>query len=145
MAEIGFYHLTRTGLADALAPLLARTLQLKKRATVRCGTHEQLARLDQDLWVNPRHPWLPHGATEPMFQPVFLTTADERPNGADFLFLLDGMDTEDVAGCLRIFDLFDGRDAPQVAAARTRWSRRKAEGHMLTYWRQADKGWEKAE
>ncbi len=145
MAEIGFYHLTRTEVADALAPLLARTLTLAKRATVRCGSAARLAALDRALWLNPHHKWLPHGTTDARFQPIFLTLEDTRPNGADFLFLLDGTDTADIAGCARIFDLFDGRDTAQVTAARDRWRQRKAAGHVLTYWRQTEKGWEKAE
>ncbi len=145
MADIGFYHLTRTELVDALAPLLARTLRLGRRATLRCATPERLTALDAALWLNPQHKWLPHGTSAPEFQPIFLTTADSRPNGADFLFLLDGTDTIDAAGCARIFDLFDGRDATQVAAARERWRQRRTAGHDLTYWRQTDKGWEKSD
>lgn len=145
MADIGFYHLTRTELVAALAPLLARTLKLGRRATLRCASAEHLAALDTALWLDPAHKWLPHGAATPQFQPIFLTTDDTRDNGADFLFLVDGTDTDDAAGCARIFDLFDGREPAQVAAARERWRRRRAQGHDLTYWRQTETGWVKAE
>jgi DNA polymerase-3 subunit chi len=43
----------------------------------------------------------------------------------------------------RVFDLFDGNDETSVAAARARWSSRKAAGHVLTYWQQGEKGWER--
>ncbi|WP_264811938.1 DNA polymerase III subunit chi, partial [Gluconacetobacter johannae] len=36
MAEIGFYHLTRSSLEQALPPLLGRTLDAGRRAVVRC-------------------------------------------------------------------------------------------------------------
>ena len=36
MAEIGFYHLTKTALPEALARLLDRTLQSGQRALVLC-------------------------------------------------------------------------------------------------------------
>jgi DNA polymerase-3 subunit chi len=59
------------------------------------------------------------------------------------LFLLEGAKSADLAGFLRVFDLFDGNDSGAVAAARGRWAAAKAGGHLLTYWRQGEAGWEK--
>ena len=83
MAEIGFYHLTQTGLEDALPRLLGRTLDAGERAVIRCGSPERLAALDAALWLCPEPDWLPHGtptAGNPDLQPIWLTTEDEAPN-----------------------------------------------------------------
>ena len=40
MADIGFYHLLRTGPDQALPTLLGRTLKAGQRAAVRCGSPE---------------------------------------------------------------------------------------------------------
>jgi DNA polymerase-3 subunit chi len=144
MAELGFYHLTRTTAAQALAPLLGRTLAAGERAVVLCGTPEQLATLDGALWTCPTPNWLPHGTPatpHPAWQPIYLTLADENPAGARFLFRLGG--NPDVGAYTRIFDLFDGADEIQVAAARERFRAAKAAGHSLTYWRQTETGWDK--
>jgi DNA polymerase-3 subunit chi len=146
MAEIGFYHLTRTGLAEALPRLLGRTLAAGERAVVRCGSEERVAALDTALWLCPEPDWLPHGTPasgDADLQPIWLTTDDEAPNGARFLFLVDGVGSARLGEYARVFDLFDGNDEDQVAAARGRWKAAKAEGHALSYWQQGERGWEK--
>ena len=148
MAEIGFYHLTRTGADQALPQLLGRTLAAGQRALVLCGSAERVAALDAALWLCPDPDWLPHGSAESGnadLQPIWLAAADPgvAPNGARFLFLLDG------AGCARlelydrVFDLFDGADAAAVQAARDRWAAARAGGHALAYWQQSERGWER--
>ena len=145
MAEIGFYHLTRTKLEQALPALLGRTLAAGERAVVLCGSPERVGELDRLLWECPDPDWLPHGAAggaHPELQPIWLTTAEERPNDARFLFLLDAR-TADLAAWARVFDLFDGDDPAALAAARQRWTAAKTAGHTLTYWKQTERGWTK--
>ena len=145
MSEVGFYHLTSTGPDQALPPLLGRTLAANKRAVIRC-TPDRVPALDAALWLCPKPDWLPHG-TEAMghaeHQPIWITAADDAPNAAQFLFLLDGTTSETLSSYERVFDLFDGSDPDAVAAARDRWRLAKAAGHTLTYWQQGARGWEK--
>lgn len=146
MAEVGFYHLTRTGADQALPQLLGRTLAAGQRAVVICGSEERLAALDAALWLSANPDWLPHGTPttgNADLQPIWLTIHDEAPNGARFLFLLDGANSARLAEFERVFDLFDGGDEAAVAAARQRWTATKAAGHTLTYWQQTPRGWEK--
>lgn len=146
MSEIGFYHLTRTPMDQALPKLLGRVLAQGARAVVRVGEPERLAALDSSLWLCQDPDWLPHGTPETgqaELQPIWLTTEDDAPNGARFLFLVDGADSARLAEYDRVFDLFDGQDDAAVAAARRRWSAAKAAGHTLAYWQQAARGWEK--
>ncbi len=146
MAEIGFYHLTRTGPDQALPRLLGRTLEANQRAVVLCGSPDRVAALDTALWLSADPDWLPHGTQatgNADLQPIWLTTADEAPNAARFLFLIDGTDSARLAEYDRVFDLFDGADQAAVQAARHRWTAAKAAGHQLTYWQQTPRGWEK--
>jgi DNA polymerase III subunit chi len=146
VAEIGFYHLLRTGPDKALPALLGRTLAVGQRAAVMCGSEERVAALDTALWLCPDPDWLPHGTAavgNADLQPIWLATDDAAPNGARFLFLLDGCASERLDAFDRVFDLFDGRDDAAVAAARTRWSAAKAAGHALTYWQQTATSWER--
>lgn len=144
--EIGFYHLTRTALPEALARLLDRTLRSGQRALVLCPDAARLKALDTALWACPEPVWLPHGAAadgDADLQPVWLSTTPDAENGARFLFLVDGADTGHSGDFDRVFDLFDGNDADQVTAARARWVSAKDRGHTLTYWKQSPRGWEK--
>jgi DNA polymerase-3 subunit chi len=150
MTEIGFYHLTRMPLEKALPKLLGRVLEQGGRAMVLCGGPERLAALDHGLWMSSDPDWLPHGTPsvgQADLQPIWLTTEDAgaegAPNGARFLFLVDGAESTRMAAFDRVLDLFDGNDSEAVAAARRRWQSARAAGFSLAYWQQTDRGWEK--
>ena len=144
MAEVGFYHLTRTSLADALPRLLARTLSASQRALVVGTTQDGLNTISTALWAGEA--WLPHGSQadgDADLQPIWLSLTTDPANGARYLFLVDGAGANDLSRFDRVFDLFDGTSDTQVAAARDRWRQCKAEGHSLTYWQQGPSGWQK--
>ena len=144
MTEIGFYHLTRTGLEQALPKLLGRVLAIPARALVLCPEPERLRALDAALWTCPDPDWLPHGTTDAEDQPIFLTGEDVPPaNGAQHLFLVEGAESAHLHLYERGFDLFDGNDEAAVAAARRRWAAVKAAGHTPAYWQQGPRGWER--
>ena len=146
MTEIGFYHLTRTPLEAALPKLLGRVLAQGGRAVVRVPDAERLAALDASLWLCADPDWLPHGTPQSGqadLQPIWLTPEDEAPNGARYLFLVDGADSARLNNFERVFDLFDGADEAALAAARRRWSAAKAAGHGLAYWQQGARGWDR--
>ena len=146
MSEIGFYHLTRTSADKALPQLLGRTLKAGHRAVVICGSAERVEALDSALWLESEPDWLPHGTAamgEADLQPIWLTALDEAPNGAKYLFLIDGANSARLEAFERVFDLFDGNDERAVQDARQRWKSAKAAGHTLAYWQQGARGWEK--
>ena len=146
MAAIGFYHLTRTTLIQALPRLLGRTLEAGERALVMCPSAAMVADLDKGLWEASEPDWLPHGSEsdgDADLQPVWIATDDQAPNGARFLFLVGGAASDRLDAFQRAFDLFDGNDPEAVAAARSRWTAAKAAGHELTYWKHGPRGWEK--
>lgn len=148
MTDINFYHLTARPLEWALPKLLEKSLQAEARVVVIASSEERVANLNAHLWSYEQDSWLPHGSEKDGSaeeQPIWLTTEDENPNGARFLFLTDGATSGHVGDFERVFELFDGRNDEAVAAARGRWKDYKAAGHTLAYWRQTDNGgWEKA-
>ncbi|MEJ0061978.1 MAG: DNA polymerase III subunit chi [Alphaproteobacteria bacterium] len=146
MAEISFYHLTQSSLEQALPELLEKTLERGWRAVVMAGSAERVEALAQFLWTYRQDSFLPHGSDkdgDAEDQPVWLTHRDERPNGAQVLFLVDGAQSEKLADYARVCDLFDGNDDAAVAGARTRWKAAQEGGHDLSYWQQGERGWEK--
>jgi DNA polymerase III subunit chi len=148
MTEIGFYHLRTLPLERALPQLLEKAHAGGYRVVLMAGSPERVDHLDTLLWTYGEESFLPHGSAKggsPAQQPIWLTVADENPNGADMLVLVDGAAPANLAGFKRVLDVFDGNDEEAVASARARWQRARAEGHVLTYWRQTEKGWEKAD
>lgn len=145
--EIGFYHLTRSSLEQALPKLLAKALAVPGRAMVLAGDAERLAGLDAMLWAADE--WLPHNTpsdptAEPALHPIWLTTQDgPAPNAARHLFLVEGAQSAHLGAFERAFDLFDGADEVAVAAARARFRAAREAGHTLSYWQQSENSWVK--
>jgi DNA polymerase III subunit chi len=144
--RIGFYHLQRSSLEEALPRLLAKVLEGGHRAVVMAGSAERVAYLDSLLWTWDPDSWLPHGTArggDAELQPIFLTDRDENPNDADVLVLTDGVVSDQLAGFARCLTVFDGKDEAVVQAARVLWKEWKDRGYDLTYYQQTERGgWE---
>jgi len=145
MTEIRFYHLTRSTLEQVLPDLLEKTLERGLKALVMAGSPERVESLTQHLWTYQPNNFLPHGNAKDgnaELQPIWLTAQDERPNGADFLFLMDGASSSRLKDYQRVCELFDGNDPAAVDEARRRWKQYKADGHTISYWQQDECGWQ---
>ncbi|HVZ10636.1 DNA polymerase III subunit chi [Rhodopila sp.] len=143
MTGIGFYHLTRSTLEQALPRLLQRTLAAGQRALVLTPDAATRTALDEALWRQPV--WLPHGTEadgDADLQPIWLSTEPVAANGARFLFLTHGASTDRIGAFDRAFDLFDGTREDAVQAARQRWKAARDAGHAVTYWQQTEAGWQ---
>ena len=152
MTEVLFYRLERQSLEDVLPGLVARTLERKWRALIKCESADRAAALDNLLWTYDEQTFLPHaqlGDGDAARQPVLIAMEDTNANRANVLFLVGGAEppvwNADLAQSFsRIVILFDGRDEEAVAAARNGWKEAKEAGHEVTYWKQSAAGkWEK--
>ena len=145
--EVLFYHLQRAPLERVLPDLLEKSLQRGWRAVVQASTPERLDALDTMLWTYRDESFLPHGTAregDAERQPVYLTTAEDNPNGAAIRFFVEGAEAHDLAPYERAVYLFDGHDPDAVERARGQWTAAKAAGHAVTYWQQNERGrWEK--
>lgn len=146
MSQIGFYHLTRLTLDQALPRLLEKAAAAGLKVVVMAGSRERVEHLNGLLWTYNEESWLPHGAAsdgEAALHPIWLTDTDENPNGATVLVLCDGVVPADITAYDRCLNLFDGRDDTAVQAARDLWKTWKAAGHQLVYYQQnLNGGWE---
>lgn len=147
MTEIRFYHLETMPLERALPKLLEKVLESGARAVVLAGSEERVEALNAALWTYEQGAFLPHGSARDgraEDQPIWLTAADENPNGASVLVLTDGARSDRIDGFEKCLEIFDGNDAEAVAAARERWRAYQRAGYPLTYWQQTREGrWEK--
>ncbi|MBB4287495.1 DNA polymerase III subunit chi [Roseospira goensis] len=143
MARVDFYHLELWPLERALPRLLTRAYQSGARVLVLAGSFDRVRALNGLLWTFDANAWLPHGCRDDGFaehQPIWLSDHEERPNGATLAVLTEGMTVADPGQWDRVLDLFDGRDAAAVGAARDRWRAARAGGHALHYWQQTERG-----
>lgn len=119
--------------------LLGRALEAGLRVAVRGG---DAAQLDRHLWEYDAASFLPHAldtAPDAARQPILLTDAFPPANGATMLVALAPPLPR--TGFARAALVFADANAD---AARAEWKALKAEGLAATYWKQSDKGWEKA-
>lgn len=143
MTDIRFYHMITKRLEQALPELLAKAITVQPRIVVKAGSRERIETLDSLLWTYDAGSFLPHGYIRDgneAEQPIWLTTEDDNPNGAQMLVLADGATSPHVKDYVLCCELFDGNDEDAVKAARARWSTYKAEGHELTYFQQDEQG-----
>jgi DNA polymerase-3 subunit chi len=146
VTEIGFYHLRTMPLERALPSILERAFAAGQRVVVMAGSAERVEHLNDLLWTYSEASFLPHGSARDGSaerQPIWLTAADENPNRAGVVVLIDGASSARLAEFARCCDIFDGNDEAAVAAARRRWQEAKAAGHQLVYWEQVEGKWEK--
>ena len=145
MAEILFYHLTRSRVEQALPALVQRSTARDWRVLVHLG-REDGAAISDALWQAGPTTFIAHGLEgrdEADGQPVWLATG-ESGFEAQVAFALGGAFPEDADRHERTVVMFDGHDADAVSGARERWKQLKGEGHDLTYWQQDDEGrWNK--
>ena len=140
--DIAFYHVTR-GTAEGVLPrLLERALAAGLRVAVRVPDPAERAALDQHLWIYDAASFLPHAA-EPCDhaerQPILITGTNRPANAATMLIALAPPLPRE--GFARAALVFADADA---APARAEWTALKADGLAATYWKQGEKGWEKA-
>ncbi len=147
MTEVFFYHLERRELERVLPNLLEKSCARGWRAVVQAAGAERIEALDRHLWTYRDDGFLPHGRAEDGhsdLQPVFLTTGEDNPNGAQVRFFIDGADLADLTGYDRCVYLFDGRSEEAVKLARKQWRQAADAGHDVTYWQENENGqWRK--
>lgn len=146
MAEVNFFHVEQGTLDESLPEMLERTLEKQLRAIVIVCSMERSEALTKYLWTYRADSFLPHGNSkdgDAENQPIWITHHDERPNQAEVLFLLDGMQSSRMHEYVRVCDLFDGRTPTSVKDARVRYKAAQAGGHSTRYWKQGPRGWEK--
>ena len=145
MQEVRFYHLTRAPLEATLPNLLEISLQRGWRVLIQCGSADRMRFLDERLWTANAGSFLPHGVADAKnagVQPILLTLAEENPNCANVLMLVDGAQT--TAARMAEFDLvcvfFDGNDIGATNAARNDWKAVTSSKLRAVYWAQDDDG-----
>lgn len=144
MSEIRFYHLQQQTLNEALPKLMEKVMSVGMKAVVKADCVDTIDLLDKALWDYDSASFLPHdkaGCDMPEKQTIYLTTADENPNDASVLTLINTAKSDNLASYDRCLYMFDGRDEKIVSAAREDWKRFKEnDTYTMSYWQQGEQG-----
>lgn len=155
MAELSapewwFYHLSRTALEEAAAPLLQKCLEVGWRVLAVSPRTDRLAKLDAALWTFDDASFLPHGQADApgldtARQPVLLAAKLANANSADALMLMDGMEAPVDAGFKRCMVMFEDSDTGTRNKARAQFKAAKDAGLVTRYFQQTERGgWKEA-
>ena len=148
--EWWFYHLSRTTLEQAAAPLMQKCLDVGWRVLAVSPSADRLAALDSILWTFDEKTFLPHGQAEapgldPARQPILLTGKVENQNKAEALFLMDGTKAPVDAPYTRCTVMFDDGDTDTRNLARQQFKAAKDAGLVTRYFQQTPGGgWKEA-
>jgi DNA polymerase-3 subunit chi len=148
MTTIQFYHLLSTPATRAVPKLMEKALAAGNKIVMLMGNDAALKAMSDALWTNTPDGFLPHGSARDGHaseQPIYLTLADENPNNADVLCVMDGSLPASAASYKKLLDVFNGADDAAVANARTRWAHYKSQGFTLQYVKQQPGGGWKVE
>ncbi len=145
MPRIDFYHLQKQSLENVLPKLLEKAYSTGKKILVKIGNEERVEFLNTQLWTYDDQSFLPHGSRKDgnaEMQPIWLTSGDDNPNGAVFLFLTDGAAAEpgELEKFERVFNIFDGNAETALVQARAFWKTCKNANYECFYWQQDDSG-----
>jgi DNA polymerase-3 subunit chi len=150
--EIFFYQLMSKPLEKALPQLLERSVERGWNVVLQTRTQEKCVALNEHLWTYSDEGFLPHGMAQdgdPEFQPIYLTSGSENPNGAQIRFFVESAQILPALSASeepyeRIVIMFDGNNEPELLDARAQWKALKDTGATLAYFQQTDEGrWEK--
>lgn len=140
---ISFYHLLSTSRERAVPKLMEKALASGAKVVMLASSDSLLKSMSDALWSSDPASFLPHGGARDGHaseQPIYLTAADENPNGAEILCILDGSTPASIGNYSKVLDVFDGSREDEVAAARVRWAAYKAQGFALQYVKQQPSG-----
>jgi DNA polymerase III subunit chi len=148
--EWWFYHLSRTTLEQAAAPLMSKCLEVGWRVLAVSPNADRRAALDAALWTYDDASFLPHGQSEApgldaSRQPVLISGKADNVNGAAALFLMDGVKAPVDAPYTRCMMMFDDGDMDARSAAREAFKAAKDAGLVTRYFQQTGSGgWKEA-
>ena len=148
--EWWFYHLSRTTLEQAAAPLMSKCLEVGWRVLAVSPNPERRAALDAFLWTFDERTFLPHGQAEApgldaSRQPILLADKVENVNTANALFLMDGTTAPVDAPYTRCMVMFDDGDHDTRSLARQQFKAAKDAGLVTRYFQQTSSGgWNEA-
>jgi DNA polymerase-3 subunit chi len=142
MAEVFFYQLEAKPLASILPDLIRRSVARGLRVAVQAAGAENVPHLSALLWACEDVSFLAHGHGDdsPANQPIWLCADDANPNSATYRFYVEGAMPQSIENLSRAIILFESSSEDALASARNEWKKRKAEGHVISYWRQDESG-----
>ena len=149
MSRIDFYHLQKQSLEDVLPKLIEKAYATGAKIKIKVGNEERIEFINSLLWTYSDEAFIPHGSKKDGFakeQPVWLSSEDDNPNQATFLFLVDGaqITTKELEKFERIFNIFDGNNESSLQQSRELWKEISAQNGEKNYYQQDDTGrWNK--
>ncbi len=108
--EITFYQIDES-LVKALAPLLLKMIDEKKKVLIFCSDQSKIQEIDGALWGYGRNKFIPHTTIfDKEFslrrQPILISNCEENSNEADYLIFLDEVSEAFLSSFSRVFYFF---------------------------------------
>ena len=147
MHSINFYHLSRTDTYVALCKLLVKAFEQEINVVVRTNSTEVTDDIDERLWSFDSSSFMPHsklGDVNNNLSPIYVTSENDNPNNAVYLFILNtsNFSLPEICEFERTFILFNNDDKYFLEIARKLWLDLESFEIDRKYWVQGKQGWE---
>lgn len=121
MTEINFYQIDDV-ITKALAPLLIKVTDEKKKALIYCTNAAKFKEIDDSLWSYGKYKFVAHATLADkelaefgwQRQPVFLIDREENINEADYLVLTSEASEAFISKFARVFYFYEAQDVAAV-------------------------------
>lgn len=121
MTEINFYQI-EDAITKALAPLLIKVTDEKKKALILCSDAKKFKEIDDSLWSYGKYKFIAHATLADKDveefgwkrQPIFLVDKEENVNEADYLVLVNDASEAFVSSFARVFYFYEVQDFAMV-------------------------------
>lgn len=139
--QINFYQ-TDDLLHKAIAPILMKILEEKKRAVIYCPDAKLLNQIDEGLWSFSKTKFIPHGSKnddiDPKLQPVLLTVSEENLNQADYLIMFDKISDDFGKKFEKVFYFFNN---DSLQKSKELWRHYKSQTATLNFYKKEQDKW----
>ncbi len=121
MTEINFYQIDDV-ITKALAPLLIKITDEKKKALILCSDAKKFKEIDDSLWSYGKYKFVAHATLADKDvaefgwkrQSIFLVDKEENVNEADYLVLVAEASEDFISSFARVFYFYEAQDSVAV-------------------------------
>lgn len=139
--QINFYQ-TEDLIHKAIAPILTKILEEKKRALIFCQNQDLINQIDDGLWSFSKTKFIPHGTEnddiKAQDQPIFLSSKQQNQNQSSYLIMLDKIDDDFGKNFEKIFYFFNN---DSLAKSKEMWRYYKSKNFTLNFYKKENDKW----
>jgi DNA polymerase-3 subunit chi len=141
---VNFYKLQRENFIKTICQLIEKSYDTEYKVLVKTNDHIYENEINRTLWTYSQKTFIPHGSSKdplPDIHPVYITSLDENPNGANLKILIDNFEFTS-NGFEKLLYIF-AEDLVNLEESEKLYNKYIEKKFEVSYYIQGNKGWSK--